>query len=118
MRKKSISHFFDTVFWYILYTLPLFTFLISSFRSSTIVTLSECMTNFGLGVSSSSVVYTTLSELFGASGVLPLFASTDVLFFATYFINVMLLHVIVDVLLFIIRLCHKWLDDFGGVKNE
>lgn len=118
MRKKSISHFFDTVFWYILYALPLLLLLISSIRSSTVVTLSECMTNFGLSVTSSNIVYTTLSDLFGASGVLPLFASTDVLLFATYFINVMILHVIVDVLLFIIRLCHKWLNGFGGVKDE
>lgn len=116
LRKKTISNLADQLFWLVVALLPLvlyaFQFLAYELTavSSDLPSFLSYMQNFGL--STTSVCYTALQELFGSSGVLPLFASGDnaVVLFLSYFVTVQIVHLAVDFLLFIPRLSHKWLE--------
>lgn len=117
MRKRTISTLFDNIFWYGLYLLPLICFVFMVWHSGLDgVTLATSMSNCGLDIFSQNFIYDGLMSLFGVGGVMPLFNSPDVLAFGSYFISVFLLHLAVDVLLFIPRFAHKCMDCFGGVK--
>lgn len=113
MRKKTISHLLDSVMWYLIYILPLIAFGILLVNNSA-VTLSSAMTSVGLGILTDNVVFTALSGIFGAGGVLPLFASADILLYFSYFVCVWICHLAVDVLLFLVRYAHKLMSSFGG----
>ena len=113
MRKKTIKELFDNVFWYLVYLMPLFLMLLYWVKTGSI-SLVNCMSDAGLGILTNNPIYTSLNDIFGASGVLPLFASADLIAFGTYFCSCFILHLLVDFVLFIPRLCHKWLNEFGG----
>lgn len=127
MRKRTIRIACDTIFWYLLYFLPI------------IITLCLCLGAFQGEWTSSwdgdpttapfaflfgnvlydfeifyqNPVYTTLVSIFGENGVLPFFSEYSVIFtYFTYFVSVYLLHLVVDFILFIPRLCHKWMNKF------
>lgn len=117
MRKKSIVHFFDTLMWYIVYTLPLILLLFETFRNGNFHSLYEIMSDSGLLVNFTNPVYSCLEQLFITGNVFPLFSSPDIVVYASYFICVFLLHLAVDVLLFIPRFAHKCMDCFGGHKS-
>ena len=68
----------------------------------------------GLNIATNSVVYTTLVSILGVGGVLPMFASLDILVYCAYFIHVFILHLLVDFVLFIPRLSHKFMSKFTG----
>lgn len=116
MRKRTISNLADQIFWLLVALMPLVLYGIQFLAyeltvvSSDLPTFLEYMQNFGL--STTSVCYTALQELFGSTGVLPLFASGDnaVVLFLSYFVTVQIVHLAVDFLLFIPRLSHKWLE--------
>lgn len=116
MRKKTISHLFDTAMWYLIYLLPLFILLLSWLRRD-YVSLSSAMTTCGLGIFVDNPILTSLSSMFGASGMFPIFNNPDLLCYLTYFICVMIIHIFVDVLLFVVRLAHNWLDGVVGGKE-
>lgn len=116
LRKRTISNLADQIFWLLVALMPLVLYGIQFLAyeltavSSDLPTFLEYMQNFGL--STTSVCYTALQELFGSTGVLPLFASGDnaVVLFLSYFVTVQIVHLSVDFLLFIPRLSHKWLE--------
>lgn len=116
LRKRTISNLADQIFWLLVALMPLVLYGIQFLAyeltavSSDLPTFLEYMQNFGL--STTSVCYTALQELFGSTGVLPLFASGDnaVVLFLSYFVTVQIVHLAVDFLLFIPRLSHKWLE--------
>ncbi len=114
MRKKSINNFFDSALWYLVYMLPLLCFVLLVSKTGQLVPLAECMSSCGLGILTDNVVYTALNSIFGASGVLPLFMSADILLYFSYFICVWICHLAVDILLWIVRYAHKLMDNFGG----
>lgn len=117
MRKRTISHFFDDFLWYSLYLLPVVLLLLHAFRLGTFPGLYEVITDAGLLVNFSSPIYTCLEQLFITGDVFPLFQSPDIIVYCSYFISVFLLHLAVDVLLFIPRFAHKCMSCFGG-KND
>lgn len=116
LRKKTISNLADHIFWLIVGLMPLILYALQFLAykltavSSDLPTFLDYMHNFGL--STTSVCYTALQELFGSTGVLPLFVSGDnaVVLFLSYFVTVQIVHLAVDFLLFIPRLSHKWLE--------
>ncbi len=118
MRKRTMSNFFDYLFWFIVAVLPLLVFLFQflSYRlsssSESLPSLLSFMQSFG--ISDSSVIYTALSQLFGFGGILPFFSESNntVLLYLSYFVTVEIVHLAVDFLLFVPRLCHKWLEVF------
>lgn len=113
MRKKSINNFFESLLWYLIYLLPLICFVILLFKSGKPLTLSDCMVSCNLGVLTDNVIVTSISSIFGADGVMPLFASADLLLYFSYIICVWLCRLVVDVLLWIVRYSHKLMDNLG-----
>ena len=116
LRKKTISNLADHIFWLIVGLMPLILYALQFLAyeltavSTDLPTFLQFMQNFGL--STTSVCYTVLQDLFGSEGILPLYASGDnaVVLFLSYFVTVEIVHLAVDFLLFIPRLSHKWLE--------
>ena len=73
--------------------------------------LDFVMQKIGITITDDNVIFTTLAGIFTLGGVLPLLANGSVLYYFTYFVFVMLIHLAVDFLVFIPRLCHKWMGD-------
>lgn len=121
MRKRTVTHFFDTLMWYLLYLLPIIVFLVA-LTSMTLPDLCAYVSGSPISAISETFVFKELASLFGSDGILPMFtgsANVFMLYYATYFVYVMLLHLFVDFLVFIPRLAHKWLSKFaGGDKND
>lgn len=116
MRKKTIKVLSDTIFWYALYFLPILVLLLMSIHNP-LTSISNVMTTLGLEILTiDNVIYTTLSSIFGTGGVLPFFTSPDILLYMTYFCSVLILHLLVDFILFIPRMAHKWLK--RGFQDE
>ena len=113
MRKRNVSYLFDKVFWYLVYMLPLVVWLIILVRNNfnATYTLSYVFDTLGLGIVNDNVILTNLTAIFGTGGVFPIFANTSILVYCTWFIGTLILHLAVDFLLFIPRLCHKWMGD-------
>lgn len=114
MRKKTLNELFDNSLWYLIYLMPLFIMLIMTFKTGAFVTLSSALNGCGLGVLTSNPILTAMSSIFGADGVLPLFLNTDILVYMSYFISSFVIHILVDFVLFIPRLCHKWTKSLYG----
>ena len=117
MRKKTLSNIADELFWFIVAILPILfytgQFLYYKFDDPSVVIPSFYQFLSQFGVLTDSVIYTVMSDIFGNGGAFPLFdADSSILLYLSYFIIVMIVHVAVDVLLFIPRLSHKWLADF------
>ena len=120
MRKRSVNHIADTIFWYAVYMLPLILTIIQSiaiFGGAGYVGWQQLFNDnlTALGCSSGLIV-DTLRAIFGTSGVMPLFNVDTLFMFGQWFVGSLLLHLCVDFILFIPRIAHKWLDDF--VKKE
>lgn len=61
---------------------------------------------------SSDLVYTTVDDIFGLNGIFPVFRANSVIIkFLCYYFYVNILHLLIDFLLFIPKLCHKLLDN-------
>lgn len=117
MRERTQKNLFDNIFWYLIYLLPLIIWVVVSFRTGNIVSLSNALETMGLKVLENNQILTNLSEIFGSNGILPLFVSIDILLYISYFICVFLIHLFVDFLLFIPRIAHKWLNKLYGGDN-
>ena len=114
MRKRTVNHIADTIFWYLLYFLPILLYLVfmicsEPYASTDFMSFNAFLESVGFGFVSDNVLLTTFADIFGANGIMPIF-STDLPFvFFTWFIGTYLLHLCVDFVLFIPRLAHKWL---------
>lgn len=111
MRKKTILYFVDTVFWWTVYALPVIVLLIAS-NNFFVDALGSggALRNF-FYITKNNPVYTALVGLFGLNGILPFFGSGSYVFIIlTWFVVTNLCHIVVDVLLFIPRMAHKFID--------
>ena len=117
MREKTQKNLFDNVMWYLLYLLPITLWLVVSFRTGQLVTLSTAMSSMGLEILSTNQIFSSLSSIFSIDGILPLFTNSDIILYMSYFISVFLIHLFVDFILFIPRLAHKWLNKLFGGDN-
>lgn len=106
---KKISHVLDNFMWYIIYTLPILLWLVQS-RVAIGVDISTIMSTFSIA---DNFIMSSLQGIFGTEGVFPLFDNSSFIFaYMTYFISVMIIHLAVDVLLFIVRWSHDMIDGF------
>ena len=124
MKKKTCLILIDRIFWAIILLLPILYWLFTpigysigggtalsglSGNSINMVGFSDVLGNFG--ISTSSFIYGVLNDTFGENGVVPFFSSNSALIlYFTYFISIEILHLLVDFLVFIPRLSHKWLN--------
>lgn len=119
MRKRTITHFFDTLMWYLLYLLPIIVFLFA-LVAMPLPDLCAYVANSPISAIKDTFVFQGFDSVFGANGLLPMFTGSVnvfLLYYATYFVYVMLLHLFVDFLVFIPRLAHKWMSALGGSKE-
>lgn len=122
MRKKTVNHLADTIFWYLLYFLPVITYLLYMLTSpgtgGNIVNFSDFFSSIGLGIVDSNIIVTSLTDIFGINGILPLFNTSVPFIIFGWFIGMNIIHLAVDFLLFLPRLCHKWMDKFTAKIGE
>ncbi len=121
MRKRTINCIVKKVFWYLIYLLPLLTFVLfgMNFAKSgqySDVTLIAHLDSL-YGISSDSIICETLRSLFGVDGILPFFIDDNIIIYFSYFVGVYLLHLCIDFILFIPKLCHKWMDKFTDTED-
>lgn len=110
MRKRNLTCIFDNIFWYLLYALPVIFYLFALMsRNYTPVAFDVFFDFIGVDVHT-TLIYGTLLDLFGTSGTFPLFDDPTIFTVLTWFVNVFLIHIAVDVLLFIPRWCHHLMD--------
>ena len=118
MRKRTIKNIADQLFWLIVALMPLVVFLVQHLAyeltssADVLPSFLEFMQDFG--ISTDSIVYSVLTDLFGFEGIMPFFTQDNntVLLFMSYFVTVQIVHLAVDFILFIPRLCHKWMEAF------
>lgn len=118
MRKRTQDNLFDNIMWYLVYLLPLIllivTFSCTYAQTGTMPTVMDVMNNvfyYG-GDDLPSWCYSFLesaSYFIGndAFAIIGYFC-----FWVIYFVQVYLCHLLIDFILFIPRLCHKWLKAF------
>ena len=118
MRKRTISNLADTIFWYFVYLLPVIGYLLyliaEPASGTSLVTFDSFFSNIGLGLVSDNVVVSTLKDIFGTGGILPLFTTDTPFIIFGWFVCTFITHLAVDFLLFIPRLAHKWLNKFSS----
>lgn len=102
--------------WYVLYFLPILLILIISING-TPTSISTMISTLGIDICTSNIIYTTFVDIFGQGGLFELFTNNDIFIYITYFVGVYLLHFVIDISLFIVKLTRKWLDSvIGGVE--
>ena len=113
MRKRNVNHFFDELFWYIVYLFPVIAFLfcIPNFGTETnaLITFEYFFESIGLGFVTDNLIISVLRDIFGINGIMPIFSTDAVFIMVSWFITTFLVHLCVDFILFIPRLTHKWL---------
>lgn len=116
MRKRTVNHLADTLFWYLIYFLPVLaylTYLIAEpSNGTTIISFNECFENIGLGFTTNNIIVNTLKDIFGTNGVLPIFSTNTPFEIFGWFICTYITHLAVDFILFIPRICHKYMERF------
>lgn len=115
MRKKTIKFIIDSCFWVLISVLPLVFYGIYLIHSDegTILTFAEFFGSQVLGIIplTSNIIKDGLIAIFGYSGVMPFFDDANVFFdFCAYFVIVNIVHIFIDVILWIPRFAHKLLD--------
>lgn len=119
MRKRNASYLADLILWTIIYLLPLLFFAFQFFSYDLTAVNTFNFSNFiqdNFNILESNVIYTSLVDLFGSAGQLPLFdtsSANSILLYFTYFIICNIAHLAVDFLLFIPRLAHKFLGNIS-----
>lgn len=114
MRKKTILILVDRLFWALILLLPLIILVVGDIHHE--LTLMSIFTD--LGINTNNFIYTALNDMFGSSGVLPLFTSnSSLMIYFTYIVIVELLHLFIDFIIFIPRLSHKWMNSLTGVDE-
>ena len=115
----KIGHFFDVAFWYIVYLLPIFLLAIAWFKIGNI-TLAQVFIDSGLAIKPDNPIFVGIDGIFGNDGLYPIFASNGgVIQFLSYFVNVFLFHILIDLLLFVYRAIHRFIGHgFGGADHE
>lgn len=114
MRTKTIETLIDRLFWALVLILPMVAYVIINHHGSTdfISVLNQFYIN------DTNVIYTALVEMFGTGGYLPFIDTTStnpLILYMAYFFCVELVHIVVDVLLFVPRICVKMLDKASQV---
>lgn len=123
MRKRTILNLADSIFWLIIALLPLILYLVPYFAYElTSVATFDSFATFlnGFGINTDSIFYTSMIDLFGSDGILPMFDSTTVsapLLYLAYFVMVQIVHLAVDFLVFIPKLCHKWMEKLTNTEG-
>lgn len=119
MRKKRFDYVLDKIIWSIILLLPLIMYLgqYLMYELTSVTTLPTLFDyiSINFNLDSTNILYVSLMDLFGPEGVLPYFsANSSLMIYLCYFVIVEVVHIAVDVLVFIPRFAHKLMSKFGG----
>lgn len=115
MRKKTIKFISDKLLWLLAMLIPLIYCLVVNIHyteTHTPISILEIFTNaeYGFAIANNNLILTTINDLFGSAGVLPLWtADSFVPYFITYLSIIVLVQLAYDVLMFVPKIAHKWL---------
>lgn len=120
MRKRTINHLFDTIFWYIIYLLPIIFLIFAWSKGNTDINLATIFMEAGYGfdIAMDNSLLLPLYFIFSQAGPIPLFNDLGIPLYLGYFISCWIVHLFVDVLLFIVRWAHSMMDGFLGGKHD
>lgn len=111
----------DKFFWFAILVLPIVFFIFLNLTRVDYSYMDSVLIDFfGMDVTSApvSLVTNVFNEIFGNEGIFPFFQEdSGFMLYFVYFVYVQIIHVLVDVLVFIPRFAHKVLSkaiDFGG----
>lgn len=112
MRERTLKSLFDKIMWYGVYLFPLIAYvaLLFSFQyngTGSYIPFEEFMLDLGFGY---GAIYDVFVSLFSDGGIFPMMEFGGMLAYANYLVFVTILHVIFDVIVFIPRLFHNFLD--------
>lgn len=107
--KKTVSLIADYIFWYILYALPLFVLLLSVYRTGEIVPLATVFSDLQIMPALSNFFYSFLAEV--NQSIFPMFETSSMNLMFAYYCSVLTMHLIVDILLFIVKWGHHFIDN-------
>ena len=114
MRTKTIETLIDRLFWALVLLLPIAAYcIINIHHSSDFITV---LTQFN--IDESNLLYTGLVQMFGSNGYIQWFDTTNVnplFLYLSYMMIIEMIHIVVDVLLFVPRICTKILDKASEV---
>lgn len=126
MRKRNIPILIDSIFWLIMWLLPVLFYLFNylaydiSVDTISIASFSEFIVN-NFGISTGSEIYTTLTTIFTDNnylGVIDSTISNSLILYVIYIFFIELIHIFVDVILFIPRFAHNFIAKFQEVTND
>ena len=110
---KRTYHYIVEMGWLLLALMPVILYLVAARNTggAEMMTFADMMEQKLGFFNTGNVIYTTIDGVFGAEGVLPIL--TDGLTaYLTYYITVEIVHLIVDVLIFIPRMAQSWITAF------
>ncbi len=120
MRKRTVKTMANTIFWYVLYFMPVISYLLYLFihpgSTATVMAVDfmEFINACGFGALTDNVIYTSLYDVFGTGGLMPFFDSPVIFTIMTWFVGVFFIHLFVDFLLLLPRLLQKAFRHVGG----
>lgn len=115
MRKKTQNRLFDNIFWYFVYMLPLLAMVIFIAKNgATDFSIINCFQTLGITIFDNNIIYTALIDIFGSTGAFPVFSDYGLLMLMSYYVCCFLVHIVVDFLLLLPRICLKFGDKMGG----
>lgn len=117
MRKRTINNLWDSIFWGIIYLLPLLLYFVDiiALKGEFTTTLQSFMVDF---VDSNNIILELFNQFLGGSQLTVDGSTIDMYFFGNYSpvvyylaycATVAISHVFFDIVVFIPRLAHKWL---------
>lgn len=113
MRKKQVNHLADTIFWYLIYFMPAIIYgIICATHKTETLTLAQFFETYGFGLTNGNIITITINQIFGADGILPLVQDIGIIYVISWFGTTMLLHLLIDFILFIPRLAHNFMEKF------
>lgn len=116
MRTKTLENIIDRGFWALVLLMPILAYLIINHHGSTdfITVLSQ------FNVNDTNIIYTGLNTIFGSNGYIPFLDTTStnvVLLYMSYFVMLELVHIFVDVILFVPKICVNILDKYSKMGS-
>lgn len=118
--NKRCERKLDLILWFIILLLPII-FFVGQYLMYDLTEVAD-IGSFGdfivanFGVLTDNIVYSTFADIFGSSGVFPIFNTTGVnavLVYLTYMLIIEIIHAVYDFLVLIPRLSHKWLHQIS-----
>lgn len=103
------------ILWYVIYALPLLAYLFALWGGVS-VAFNEIVSQFALPFMD-SVIGQSIQGLLGTNGTLPLLNDT-VLNYCNYFVGCQLLHIVLDVILFLPNVLQKMFEKLDKERDS